>query len=183
MRRWIKQPDRIVPPQMEQETSVPPLIPRGRFRARNPTETGLFCCLTKLCIIPPSMAVKNKTVQRSLDLTGNAEGAMTKYWAFARAAHGATRSRSEAPTSASNAAWTPVAETTQPSPCRLSQQPSWPLRTFAPTVGRGCWRNWRSKIQHNALTRENPRRHDMQMQSRQTAPALSGALLRTAERN
>ena len=30
------------------------------------------------------MAVKKKTVQRSLDLTGNAEGAMTKYWAFAR---------------------------------------------------------------------------------------------------
>ena len=30
------------------------------------------------------MAVKKKTVQRSLDLTGNAEGAMTKYWASAR---------------------------------------------------------------------------------------------------
>ena len=30
------------------------------------------------------MTVKKKTVQRSLDLTGNAEGAMTKYWAFAR---------------------------------------------------------------------------------------------------
>ena len=97
---------------------------RGRFRGRNPTETGLFCCLTKLCIIPPSMAVKKKTVQRSLDLTGNAEGSMTKYWAFARGAHGATRNRPAAPTSASNAAWTPVAETTQPSPCRLSQQSS-----------------------------------------------------------
>ena len=42
-----------------------------------------------------------------------------------------------------------MAETTQPSPCRLSQQPSWPLRTFAPTAGRGCWRNWRSKIEHD----------------------------------
>ena len=30
------------------------------------------------------MAVKKKTVQRSLDLAGNAEGAMTKYWVFAR---------------------------------------------------------------------------------------------------
>ena len=30
------------------------------------------------------MAVKKKTVQRSLDLAGNAEGAMTKYWTFAR---------------------------------------------------------------------------------------------------
>ena len=30
------------------------------------------------------MAVKKKTVQRSLNLTGNAEGTMTKYWAFAR---------------------------------------------------------------------------------------------------
>ena len=59
-------------------------FPRGRFRGRNPTETGLFCCLTKLCIIPSSMAVKKKTVQRSLDLTGNAEGTMTRYWAFAR---------------------------------------------------------------------------------------------------
>ena len=59
-------------------------FPRGRFRGRNPTEIVLFCCLTKLCIIPPSMAVKKKTVQRSLDLTGNAEGTMTKYWAFAR---------------------------------------------------------------------------------------------------
>ena len=48
-------------------------FPRGRFRGRNPTETGLFCCLTKLCIIPSSMAVKKKTVQRSLDLTGNAD--------------------------------------------------------------------------------------------------------------
>ena len=30
------------------------------------------------------MAVKKKTVQHSLDLAGNAEGAMIKYWAFAR---------------------------------------------------------------------------------------------------
>ena len=30
------------------------------------------------------MAVKKKTVGRSLDLVGNAEGTMTKYWAFAR---------------------------------------------------------------------------------------------------
>ena len=27
-------------------------FPRGWFRGRNPIETGLFCCLTKLCIIP-----------------------------------------------------------------------------------------------------------------------------------
>ena len=149
MRRWIKQPDRIVPPQMEQETSVPPLIPRGRFRARNPTEAGLFCCLTKLCIIPPSMAVKKKTVQRSLDLAGNAEATMTRYWTFARGGVWRNPNRSAAPTSASNAAWTPAAETTEPSPCRPSQQSSWPLRTCAPTAGRGCWRNWRSKIEHN----------------------------------
>ena len=38
-------------------------FPGVRFRGRNPTETGLFCCLTKLCIIPPSRAVKNKTAQ------------------------------------------------------------------------------------------------------------------------
>ena len=63
-------------------------FPRGRFRGRNPTETGLFCCLTKLCIIPSSMAVKKKTVQRSLDLTGNAEGTMTRYWTFARGGAG-----------------------------------------------------------------------------------------------
>ena len=30
------------------------------------------------------MAVKKKTVGRSLDLAGNAEETMTKYWAFAR---------------------------------------------------------------------------------------------------
>ncbi len=30
------------------------------------------------------MAVKKKTVQRSLDLTGNPEGSRTKYWTFAR---------------------------------------------------------------------------------------------------
>ena len=30
------------------------------------------------------MAVKKKTVQRSLDLAGNAEGTMTRYWTFAR---------------------------------------------------------------------------------------------------
>ena len=30
------------------------------------------------------MAVKKKTVRRSLDLAGNAEGTMTKYWVFAR---------------------------------------------------------------------------------------------------
>ena len=61
-----------------------PLERRAGFGAETPTEIVLFCCLTKLCIIPPSMAVKKKTVQRSLDLAGNAEGAMTKYWAFAR---------------------------------------------------------------------------------------------------
>ena len=32
--------------------------------AETPTETVLFCCLTKLCIIPPSMAVKKKTARR-----------------------------------------------------------------------------------------------------------------------
>ena len=53
-------------------------------RRYGPTEAGLFCCLTKLCIIPPSMAVKKKTVQRSLDLAGNAEATMTRYWTFAR---------------------------------------------------------------------------------------------------
>ena len=37
-----------------------------------------------MCIIPPSRAVKKKTVRRSLDLAGNAEGTITKYWAFAR---------------------------------------------------------------------------------------------------
>ena len=42
------------------------------FGAENPTETVLFCCLTKLCIIPPSRAVKNKTVRRSLDLAAPA---------------------------------------------------------------------------------------------------------------
>ena len=31
-----------------------------------------------------SMTVKKKTVRRSLDMAGNAEGTMTKYWAFAR---------------------------------------------------------------------------------------------------
>ena len=30
------------------------------------------------------MAVKKKTVRRSLALAGNAEGTITKYWAFAR---------------------------------------------------------------------------------------------------
>ena len=30
------------------------------------------------------MAVKKKTARRSLELAGNAEGIMTKYWAFAR---------------------------------------------------------------------------------------------------
>ena len=30
------------------------------------------------------MAVKKKTVRRSLDLAGKAEGTMTKYWAFVR---------------------------------------------------------------------------------------------------
>ena len=59
-------------------------FPGPGFGAENPTETVLFFRLTKLCIIPPSMAVKKKTVQRSLDLAGNAEGAITKYWAFAR---------------------------------------------------------------------------------------------------
>ena len=49
-----------------------------------PNRTVLSCCLTKLCIIPPSMAVKKRTVRRSLDLAGKAEGTMTKYWAFAR---------------------------------------------------------------------------------------------------
>ena len=43
------------------------------------------CCLTKLRIIPPSMAVKKKTARRSLDLADKVEGTMTKYyWAFAR---------------------------------------------------------------------------------------------------
>ena len=41
----------------------------------------------------------------------------------------------------------PAAKTTEPSPCRLSQQSSWPLRTCAPTAGRGCWRNWRMRRQ------------------------------------
>ena len=41
----------------------------------------VFCCG---CTIPLSMAVKKKTVRRSLDLAGNAEGTITKYWAFAR---------------------------------------------------------------------------------------------------
>ena len=38
-----------------------------------------------------------------------------------RAANGATRSRPAAPTSARNAAWTPAAETTEPSPCKSQQ--------------------------------------------------------------
>ena len=59
-------------------------FPGTRFRGCPPTETVLFCCLTKPCIIPPSMTVKKKTVRRSLDMAGNAEGTMTKYLAFAR---------------------------------------------------------------------------------------------------
>ena len=59
-------------------------FPGARFRGCPPTETVLFCCLTKPCIIPPSMTVKKKTVRRSLDMAGNAEGTMTKYLAFAR---------------------------------------------------------------------------------------------------
>ena len=54
------------------------------FGAETPTETVLFCCLIKLCIIRPSMAVKKKTVGRSLDMAGNAEGTMTRYWVLAR---------------------------------------------------------------------------------------------------
>ena len=38
-------------------------FPGPGFGAGTPTETVLFFCLTKLCIIPPSMAVKNKTAQ------------------------------------------------------------------------------------------------------------------------
>ena len=59
-------------------------LSRGPVSGLAPTETVLFCCLTKLCIIPPSMTVKKKTVRRSLDMAGNAEGTMTKYLAFAR---------------------------------------------------------------------------------------------------
>ena len=59
-------------------------FPGTGFWAETPTETVLFCCLTKLCIIPPSMAVKKKPPRRSLDLTGNTEGTMTRSWAFAR---------------------------------------------------------------------------------------------------
>ena len=40
-------------------------FPGARFRGQNPTETVLFCCLTKLCIIPPSVTVKKKTARRS----------------------------------------------------------------------------------------------------------------------
>ena len=42
-------------------------FPGAGFGAETPPK-GLLCCLTKLCIILPSMAVKKKTVQRSLDL-------------------------------------------------------------------------------------------------------------------
>ena len=35
-------------------------------------------------VLPPSMVVKKKPAQRSLDLTGNAEGPMARYWEFAR---------------------------------------------------------------------------------------------------
>ncbi len=59
-------------------------FPGARLLGRNPNRTVLSCCLTKLCIILPSMAVKKKTVRRGLDLAGKAEGTMTKYWAFAR---------------------------------------------------------------------------------------------------
>ena len=59
-------------------------FPGAGFRAQTPTETVLFCCLTKLCIIPPSMAIKKKTPRRSLNLAGNAEGTMTRYWVLAR---------------------------------------------------------------------------------------------------
>ena len=74
---------------------------------------------------------------------------MTKYWAFARG--GAWRNPK--PTGGPY-----VCEQCRLDACggndatltiRLSQQPSWPLRTFAPTAGRGCWRNWRSKIEHD----------------------------------
>ena len=39
-------------------------FPGARFRGRNPDQTVLFCCLIKLCIMPPSMAVKKKTARR-----------------------------------------------------------------------------------------------------------------------
>ena len=48
----------------------------SRFRQFNPLisrrprrlQGVLFCCLTKLCIIPPSMAVKKKMARHRLDL-------------------------------------------------------------------------------------------------------------------
>ena len=42
-----------------------------------------------------------------------------------------------------------------PLPYRPSQRSSWPLRTCVPTAGRGCWRNGRSKSEHDTLTRDN----------------------------
>ena len=85
---------------MHQCHLVPPALSPGRLKKRAFDETlsrgpvsgpkprpkpSCFCCLTKLRIIPPSMAVKKKTARRSLDLADKAEGTMTKYyWAFAR---------------------------------------------------------------------------------------------------
>ena len=89
-----------------------------------PPKPSCFVVSPKLCIIPPSMAVKKKTVRRSLNLAGNAEGTITKYWTFARGGAWRNPKPTVAPTSASNAAWTTAAETTQPSPCRPSQQSS-----------------------------------------------------------
>ena len=131
------------------------LVTHGRTAAENPAKTGLHGRTTGGSL----------EVRATRDRTVCGEAGYRKLGARRTTEGGGMRAREsreglgseDLPMSITDvgAAWTPAAETTQPSPCRPSQQSSWPPRMCAPTAGRGCWRDGRSKSEHDTLTREN----------------------------